>query len=175
MSFKKAKVGFTLIELLVVIAIIGVLASIVLASLNSARQKSRDARRITDIKQIQLALELYYDAQTTPQYPDAVAPATGCDSASTGERNGLEDLDPTYIPSVPLDPNRTGTAQCYLYASYPTSGTITNYHLAAVLEDTAHTALNGDRDCTSAAAGCFTAAATAGFDGAAAGTYDVTP
>ena len=53
---RKTKAGFTLIELLVVIAIIGVLASIVLASLNTARQKSRDARRITDLKQIQFAL-----------------------------------------------------------------------------------------------------------------------
>ena len=54
--------GFTLIELLVVIAIIGILSSVVLASLNTARQKSRDARRISDMKQIQLALELYFDA-----------------------------------------------------------------------------------------------------------------
>ncbi len=54
--------GFTLIELLVVIAIIGILSSVVLASLNSARAKSRDARRIADLKQIATALELYYDA-----------------------------------------------------------------------------------------------------------------
>ena len=59
-KFRKNQ-GFTLIELLVVIAIIGVLASVVLASLNTARKKSRDARRIADIKQIQLALELYFD------------------------------------------------------------------------------------------------------------------
>ena len=63
-SYKK---GFTLIELLVVIAIIGILSSIVLASLNSARKKGRDARRVADIKQIQLALELYYDANSN--YP----------------------------------------------------------------------------------------------------------
>ena len=59
---KRKNRGFTLIELLVVIAIIGILASVVLASLNSARQKSRDARRVSDIKQLQLALELYFDA-----------------------------------------------------------------------------------------------------------------
>ena len=52
--------GFTLIELLVVIAIIGILASIVLASLNIARMKGRDARRIADLKEMQNALELYY-------------------------------------------------------------------------------------------------------------------
>src|SRR3990167_4452603 len=64
--------GFTLIELLVVIAIIGILSSIVLASLNSARQKGRDARRVSDIKQLQLALELYYDSNPTLGYPTAI-------------------------------------------------------------------------------------------------------
>ena len=54
--------GFTLIELLVVIAIIGVLASVVLASLNSARQKARDARRAADVRQLVLAMNLYIDS-----------------------------------------------------------------------------------------------------------------
>ncbi len=57
MSFTKK--GFTLIELLVVIAIISVLSSIVLSQLNEARAKARDARRISDLKSIQTALELY--------------------------------------------------------------------------------------------------------------------
>src|SRR3990167_526198 len=51
--------GFTLIELLVVITIIGLLASVVLARLSSARAKARDARRYSDLLQLQLALELY--------------------------------------------------------------------------------------------------------------------
>lgn len=65
MNFMRKNRGFTLIELLVVIAIIGILASVVLASLNDARKKSRDARRVADIKQIQLALELYFDSKGT--------------------------------------------------------------------------------------------------------------
>jgi len=51
--------GFTLIELLVVISIIGMLSSVVLASLNSARAKARDASRIATLKQIQVAIEVY--------------------------------------------------------------------------------------------------------------------
>ncbi len=58
---KKSRAGFTLIELLVVIAIIGILATIVLVSLNSARQKARNTRRVSDLRQIQLGSEIYYD------------------------------------------------------------------------------------------------------------------
>jgi len=58
---KKTKKGFTLIELLVVIAIIGLLSTLSIVALNSARARSRDARRISDVKQMQTALELYYN------------------------------------------------------------------------------------------------------------------
>ena len=57
--FKKNK-GFTLIELLVVIAIIGLLSTLAVVALNSARAKSRDAKRVADVKQIQTALEIYH-------------------------------------------------------------------------------------------------------------------
>ena len=84
-AIKNTKKGFTLIELLVVIAIIGILSSVVLASLSTARQKSRDAKRISDIGQIQLALELFFDANQS--YPSTspgcqVVVNTACSSAN---------------------------------------------------------------------------------------------
>ncbi len=76
---KKKGNGFTLIELLVVIAIIGLLASIVLVALNGARQKSRDATRIADVKELATAFEAYFN--------DANSYPTG--TAYTGASGGL--------------------------------------------------------------------------------------
>lgn len=52
--------GFTLVELLVVIAIIGLLATLATVSLNSARQRARDSNRLSDVRNLQSAMELYY-------------------------------------------------------------------------------------------------------------------
>ena len=62
------KKGFTLIELLVVIAIIGILSAVVLTSLNSSRDKAQDTKKISDVKQVALALELARD-QSTGKFP----------------------------------------------------------------------------------------------------------
>lgn len=91
--------GFTLIELLVVIAIIGMLSSVVLASLSSARMKARDARRLQDAKQVQTALELYYNDNNT--YPTP--------GGSYFYR--LTMLTPTYISTLPEDPITTGSSR----------------------------------------------------------------
>ena len=72
------KRGFTLIELLVVIAIIGLLASIVLASLSSARVKARDAKRFSDMRNIRTALDLY-NLKNNTYPPSTPGPAgAGC-------------------------------------------------------------------------------------------------
>jgi len=72
---KKGPHGFTLIELLVVIAIIALLSSVILASLNGARGKARNAKRNEDMHQYQLALTLYYDKHGG--YPKESSALTG--------------------------------------------------------------------------------------------------
>ncbi len=85
--------GFTLIELLVVVAIISMLASIVFASLNTARIQARNAQRLLAAKQVQTALELYYTDHGN--YP----------AASDQPLSFLQSyLVPAYIPSIPTDP-----------------------------------------------------------------------
>lgn len=61
--------GFTLIELLVVISIISLLSSVVLSSLNNARMKARDTKRLSEIRQFITALDLYYQANGS--YPSS--------------------------------------------------------------------------------------------------------
>jgi type II secretion system protein G len=157
--YKKKTRGFTLIELLVVIAIIGILSAIVMASLNVSRRKSRDARRISDIKQLQLALELYFDSHGF--YP------TDPTNSQTLEDSDLDDEG--FIIPIPADPDGSQ----YLYAHIPDVNPI-NYHLATFLEDTNHTLVVGGCD-SSSPGGCFVNAATNGFDGTSVGVYDVTP
>ncbi|MDP3645700.1 MAG: prepilin-type N-terminal cleavage/methylation domain-containing protein, partial [bacterium] len=128
--------GFTLIELLVVIAIIGLLASIVLASLNTARKKSRDARRQADLKQLQNALELYANDQGG-NYPSIEA-TVDADGAADNVAGGLLVLAPSYIAAIPTDP--LGGSHKYLYKTIPV-GSVTNnatgYCVATAIEGTA--------------------------------------
>jgi len=99
-SLSRGSKGFTLIELLVVIAIIGLLSSVILGSLNNARKKGRDARRMADLKQLQVALEGYYSDQTAPAYPANTA------ALVTGGQ----------MPAIPTDP-LTGSAYPYIVST----------------------------------------------------------
>lgn len=113
--------GFTLIELLVVIAIIGILSSVVLASLNSARAKARDARRYSDLNQVQLALELYYDSNGSyPVTSGWWSVCSGGGSHTTSGSNGyIPNLAPTYMATLPTDPSGCvgGAVKGYIYNS----------------------------------------------------------
>lgn len=119
------KGGFTLIELLVVIGIIGVLASMVTASLTSARRKSRDLRRIADVKQLQLALELYFSGHN--EYPDDINLLVGANCGGS-----------YCIRTIPQDPVGGN--------SYPYIACTTTYHLAAGLEERGSPVLRSDAD-----------------------------
>ncbi len=115
---RQSNKGFTLIELLVVIAIIGILSSVVLASLNSARAKGRDATRISQLKEMQKALEIYFLDKGS--YPSTSNNWHGT-SANCAGGSAIASLNPLvtggYISTIPEDPQPSGGNACYLYRS----------------------------------------------------------
>lgn len=132
------KKGFTLIELLVVIAIIALLASVVISSLSSARQKARDTRRVQDLHEMRSALELYHTDNGA--YPVISKWATsGVTAYDTGSKwDTLETALASYLEVVPADPLGTGTSgpwtnSNYHYA-YASDGEV--YDLVAQMETT---------------------------------------
>ncbi|MDP2684011.1 MAG: prepilin-type N-terminal cleavage/methylation domain-containing protein [bacterium] len=130
------KKGFTLIELLVVIAIIGLLSTLAVVALSSAREKARDSKRLSDLKQIQTALELYYTDNSA--YPVSAglqlggADTSDCLDDTTAGFSGACAAAPTatYMGLVPSDPLNTDT-NVYTYTSVEFSNA---YTITAVLE-----------------------------------------
>lgn len=103
--------GFTLIELLVVVAIIGLLSSIVSAALNVQRMRARDARRVSDIKQVKSGLDIYY------------ANGSGYPSAAdwTGHVGQILQCAGTNAFQVPRDPR---SPYVYTYRADTLSGNV---------------------------------------------------
>jgi prepilin-type N-terminal cleavage/methylation domain-containing protein len=89
----KNKKGFTLIELLVVIAIIGILATLAVVSLQQARKSARDAKRIADVKQMQTALELYFN--DWQEYPADVISGSSISSSTSNIYMAIVPTGPT--------------------------------------------------------------------------------
>ena len=111
MFFKISKTkGFTLIELLVAISIIAILTAVIITSMSSSRPKARDAKRISDVAQLQLALEQYFDRNNV--YPISINNGgPGLTALVTGG----------YLSSLPKDP-QTNTSDGYItYVSSPSS------------------------------------------------------
>lgn len=96
--------GFTLIELLVVIAIIGILSAVILISLNDGRASARDARRIADLRQTQLALELYYNDFGVYPVASYFWPGDANGHTASGEDAYIPGLSPDYMPVLPQEP-----------------------------------------------------------------------
>ena len=112
----KKRSAFTLIELLVVIAIIGILSTLAVVALQSARSKARDSKRVADVKQMQTALELYFNDWNT--YPTSSSIATSIASGTS-----------IYMATVPTAPTpNDGTcstaSNTYIYAPVGTSYSI---------------------------------------------------
>ncbi len=114
MKIKNTQKGFTLIELLVVIAIIGMLSSIVLTSLRSAQGKARDTKRLSDMEQIRLALEMFLD--DNGHYPGSSIEGISGSGEQIGDDNGpIEQALSAYLPSLPKDPLHDGSVYFYSY------------------------------------------------------------
>lgn len=148
------KSGFTLIELLVVIAIIGLLSTLAIVALNSSRIKSRDAKRLADVRQIQTALELYYDKNGNYPLSGGCSSSTPngawCNSVESqlngywlrsGSTNHLSE----FMSADPVDPNPSTSASftpvgggAYFYFSAYYEGAGQWYMIVFGLENRSH-------------------------------------
>jgi prepilin-type N-terminal cleavage/methylation domain-containing protein len=95
--------GFTLIELLVVISIIGLISSVIITSIDTARIKGRDTQRIAQLNQFMRALEVYYSVHGTYPY-GATAGAIQVQHLTTSVNVGQALVSAGAIPSIPADP-----------------------------------------------------------------------
>ena len=109
------KKGFTLIELLVVVAIIGLLSTLAVVALSTAREKTRDSKRLSDLKNIQTALELHYTGNN--QYPVVavgVELGAGDFACLNGDGFAAAGCAEPFLSAVPTGPN---AGEVYTYTS----------------------------------------------------------
>lgn len=134
--------GFTLLELLVSVAIITLLSSVLLASFNAARERAQDARRISELKQFKVALELYHTDHG--HYPRESDGANG----RIGEGAGVDTMLAPYMTSIPTDPFGPGDpSYYYYYDGNATCGGVGNVVVVFAYNMAQQTG-NGDDHCT---------------------------
>lgn len=100
--------GFTLLEILIVIAVFGLLATLAVLSLNSARASLRDAQRISDVSILRAGLGQYWLEKATYPVSDGMnlgEPGSGSDKLSNAGFVAAEDVStPVYLERVPTGP-----------------------------------------------------------------------
>ncbi|OGC84749.1 hypothetical protein A3F55_02750 [Candidatus Adlerbacteria bacterium RIFCSPHIGHO2_12_FULL_53_18] len=122
--------GFTLVELMVVVGIIGILSTIVVAGLGSSRKESRDAKRYSDLINVDIGLKLYYNDNGS--YPSTggswwTVCTNGADPTprdTSGANGYVPNLAPAYIAVLPTDPSGCvsgGSFKGYIYRSNGTN------------------------------------------------------
>jgi prepilin-type N-terminal cleavage/methylation domain-containing protein len=120
------KKGFTLIELLAVIAIIGLLSTLAVVALGSARQKARDSKRLSDLKQVQTALELYFtDTNAYPAGTDLILGSTSTKCLGASGFAASCTSGTVYMGLVPSEPSPGQGPYTYSVLASSTAYTIT--------------------------------------------------
>ena len=132
---KKTSEGFTLIELLVVITIIGILSAIVYANFNEARDGAKNRAWQTELKEVQLAIELY-KAQNG-SYPAAQTVGCAVNAGLVADSDGcsfipvIDSFVPDFISELP-DPADSPNPDCNLIYEVDSATEATWYKLSAV-------------------------------------------
>ena len=126
---REKRKGFTLVEIIVAVAIVALLASVVYANLGEGRKKARDAQRKSDFEQIQLALRVYRDTNSTNIYPSYPS------GDVIGDGLGLDTNISSYLTDVIKDPKSGTTGYEYYYdSSHDCNGTIHAVLIALTME-----------------------------------------
>ncbi|MFH0890923.1 MAG: type II secretion system protein [Candidatus Liptonbacteria bacterium] len=146
--------GFTLIEILIVVAIIGILVGTILVGLAPVQKGGRDARRLSDLRQAQNALELYFNR--CGYYPGSVNCGGSAAAADWATMSTAVIGSSLGVNKLPSDPTKSAT---YYYAQLNSGA---SYLIGAQLEDVNNQALSnsatgsiGSHACASAGFYCL--------------------
>ena len=121
--------GFTIVELLVVIVVIAILATITSVAYTGVQERGRDAKRISDLKHLQTAIEHY--KLDNGHYPSTVISGTtywlGKCSTFYNVDDYIPGLAPDYIDKLPYEQYYNSSSQCYVYRSDGTDFSLVSY------------------------------------------------